>query len=184
MTRPCLTCCSLANTRCSDFQCTIRIRRLDRSPFPGKSAGPSGLRRHRHSKGFCIHNSVRYRQPLDETKFLLARCVSDDGLHCVCNAAFLIKSRGKLRRDHPQWDTLRRHRRRAATGRPRNSRRSHRRHRRFQISESEHGHRCKGPRSRAGFHQYAFVVDGVADSGWPLPKRNPTRRNDRNHGRG
>src|SRR5262249_4449384 len=31
-TRLCLACCSLMNTRCSDFHCTIRIRRLDRSP--------------------------------------------------------------------------------------------------------------------------------------------------------
>ena len=71
----------------------------------------------------------------------------------------------------------------AATGRCRDSGRSDRGRWRFQIGESEYGDRCEGAGGRAGVHQHAFVVNGVADSGWPFTKRNPAGRHDRDHGR-
>ena len=90
-TRLCLACCSLVNRRCSDFHV-----RFESDASIGRRPGEiSGTLLDcgdisTSSKAFCINSGVRYRQPPNETKFLLARCVPDDCVHHVRKAAVPI----------------------------------------------------------------------------------------------
>src|ERR1051325_851717 len=57
-----------------------------------------------------------------ETEFFLARHVTDDCLHDVCDAAVPFHFRWRFRCDHPEWNGLRRHRRGTAESRCSDSR--------------------------------------------------------------